>query len=272
MKSSILEKIGEIPPLPQSVVEIEGMIHDDTKSFADYKKVIEKDAVITAEILRSANAPLYGFNREITSLQQAISLFGIGTIRSFVLGSVSKQMFTFDLSAYGMSEKDFETVSLMHSALMLKWVMKKHPSKLLQLGPAAFMVDIGKILIAQELKHQGKEKEFFNAIAKGMSDTEAEKHFCGVSTSEVSAAIFDHWGFELDLIHIIQHCDDPEATDGLTKELSAYLKTVCTCVNHKGEITEESVEKALEIIESFNLDKDSFLSAVESLASEQKLS
>ena len=271
MNSTILAKIGEIPPLPQSVIDIEAMIHDESKSFADYKKVIEKDAVITAEILRSANAPLYGFNREITSLQQAISLFGIGTIRSFVLGSVSKQTFVFDLSAYNMSEKDFETVSLIYSALMLKWVMKKYPSKLVQLGPAAFMINIGKILIAQELKHIGKEKEFMKFIAQGASDNEAEKQFCGITTAEVSAAIFDHWGFEHDLIHIIRYSDNPEAIDGITQELSAYLKAVRVCVNRKGEITDECKLKALDVIEAFKLDKESFLSAVEAITSEQIL-
>ena len=269
MNSSILEKIGEIPPLPQSVIEIEAMVHDENKGFADYKKVIEKDAVITGEILRNVNAPLYGFRREITSLQQAISLFGIGTIRAFVLGSVSKKSFTFDLSAYGMSEKDFENVSITHAALMLKWIMKKHPSKLMQLGPAAFMVDIGKILIAQDLKLRGKEKEFLELISSGMRDEEAEQQLCGTTTAEVSATIFDHWEFELDLIHIIRYSEHPEAAHGLTKELSAYLKAVRVCVNHKGKITQELKEEALKVVEEFELDSELFLNAVEFITSEQ---
>jgi HD-like signal output (HDOD) protein len=272
MNSDILDKIGEIPPLPQSVIEIEAMVHDENKGFADYKKVIEKDAVITGEILRNVNAPLYGFNREITSLQQAISLFGIGTIRAFVLGSVSKKSFTFDLSAYNMSEKDFENVSIMHSALMLKWIIKKYPSRLMQLGPAAFMVDIGKILIAQDLKEKGKDKEFLELITKGVDDSEAERQLCGMTTAEVSATIFDHWGFELDLIHIIRYSDHPESTQGVTKELSAYLKAVRICVDHKGVITQPLKEKALQIIEEFGLDEVLFLDAVEKITNGQKLS
>jgi len=270
MNSDILKKVGEIPPLPQSVIEIEAMVNDENKGFADYKKVIEKDAVITGEILRNVNAPLYGFNREITSLQQAISLFGIGTIRAFVLGSVSKKSFKFDLSIYEMSEKDFENVSIMHSALMLKWIIKKFPSKLMQLGPAAFMVDIGKILIAEDLKEKGRSAEFLELITKGMNDEEAERKLCGMTTAEVSATIFDHWGFELDLIHIIRYSEHPEATHGMTKELSAYLKVVRACVNHKGVITEPLKEKALDIIEEFDLDKELFLDAVAKITNGQR--
>ncbi len=270
MNNDILKKIGEIPPLPQSVIEIEAMVNDENKGFADYKKVIEKDAVITGEILRNVNAPLYGFNREITSLQQAISLFGIGTIRAFVLGSVSKKSFKFDLSIYEMSEKDFENVSIMHSALMLKWIIKKFPSKLMQLGPAAFMVDIGKILIAEDLKEKGRSAEFLELITMGMNDEEAERKLCGMTTAEVSATIFDHWGFELDLIHIIRYSEHPEATNGMTKELSAYLKAVRACVNHKGVITEPLKERALDIIEEFDLDKELFLDAVAKITNGQR--
>ncbi|MEA2111314.1 MAG: HDOD domain-containing protein [Campylobacterota bacterium] len=271
MNSSLLEKISEIPPLPQSVIEIEAMVHDDNKGFSDYKKIIEKDAIITGEILRNVNAPLYGFRREITSLQQAISLFGIGTIRAFVLFAASKDSFRFDLCAYGMSEKDFKNVSIMHTALMLKWIVKKYPSKLMQLGPAAFMVDIGKILIAQELKQQGKDREFSELISNGMSEEEAERQLCGTTTAEVSATIFDHWDFELDLIHIIRYCEHPASAHGMTKELSAYLKVVRVCVNNKGQITDELKTKALALIEEFELDKELFLSAVETVTSEQKL-
>ncbi len=270
MNSIILEKISEIPPLPQSVIEIEAMVHDDNKGFADYKKVIEKDAVITGEIIRNVNAPLYGFRREITSLQQAISLFGIGTIRAFVLGAVAKDSFTFDLSVYGMNEKDFQNVSTMHAALMLKWIIKKYPSRLMQLGPAAFMVDIGKILIAQDLKQMGKEKEFAELIENGMSNEEAERQLCGTTTAEVSATIFDHWGFELDLIHIIRYSEHPELTHGATKELSAYLKAVRTCVDHKGKITQELKEETLKIIAEFDLDAELFSDAVDVVTSEQR--
>jgi HD-like signal output (HDOD) protein len=272
MINNVLAKIAEIPPLPQSVIDIEAMIHDEGKSFADYKKVIEKDAVITAEILRSVNSPLYGFNREITSLQQAISLFGIGSIRGFILGSVSKKSFLFDLSAYAMSEKDFEKRSLVRSALMLKWIMKKFPSRLLQLGPAAFMIDLGQILIAQEIKQKGQDKAFMALISEGMSTEEAEKKICGVTTAEVTTAIFDHWGFELDLIHILRYCEHPDATHGLTQELSAYLKAVRACVGPKGDITEVSTQSAVKVIETFKLDKKFFLSALQSITNEQTLS
>ncbi len=269
MNNIILEKISEIPALPQSVIEIEAMVHDENKGFADYKKIIEKDAVITGEILRNVNAPLYGFRREITSLQQAISLFGIGTIRAFVLGTVAKDSFTFDLCAYDMSEKDFQDASTMHAALMLKWIIKKYPSKLMQLGPAAFMVDIGKILIAKDLKSRGKDREFLELISSGVSDEEAERKFCGTTTSEVTATIFDHWGFELDLIQIIRYSENPELTHGITKELSAYLKAVRVCVNNKGKITEELKEEALAVIQEFELDEELFLSAVDFVTSEQ---
>ena len=269
MNRAILEKIEAIPPLSKSVIEFEQIIHDETKSFLDYKKIIEKDPVITADILRNVNAPIYGFRREITSLEQAISLFGLGTIRSFVLGSIAKQSFTFDLHPYRMSEYDFEQVSLMYSAVMLQWVRKIHPSKLLLLGPAAFMINIGKLILAQELNEHHQSDAFQKLLAQGVEEHEAERELCGMSTAEVSAEIFDHWGFELDLIHVIRYSDAPHTAKNTIKELSAYLKAVRDSVDYDGTISDMTTIKALYVAKSFNLDQKLLSEAIVQVASER---
>ncbi len=269
MNRAILEKVEAIPPLPQSVIELEKIIHDENKSFIDYKKIIEKDPVITADILRNVNAPIYGFRREITSLEQAIALFGLGTIRSFVLGSIAKQSFTFDLRPYRMSEHDFEQVSRMYSAVMLHWIRKVHPSKLLLLGPAAFMINIGKLILAQELNEHYQSNEFHKLLMQGVEEYEAERELCGMSTAEVSAEIFDHWGFELDLIHVIRYSDAPHTAEENIKELSAYLKAVRESVDFDGAITEMSTIKARYVAKSFNLDQKLLTEVLEEISSEQ---
>lgn len=69
--------------------------------------MVEKDPMLTANILRSANSPLYGFSQEITTIARAISLFGMATIRGFALSSTIKKSFSINLEPYGITTQDF---------------------------------------------------------------------------------------------------------------------------------------------------------------------
>src|SRR5262249_54198813 len=48
------------------------------------------DAALTAELLRIVNSPIYGFASRISSLQNAITLLGFQTVRSFALAVCMK--------------------------------------------------------------------------------------------------------------------------------------------------------------------------------------
>ena len=85
MNETILKEIKQLPPLPDTAMKIEAIYQDPNSNFQDMVKVIETDALLTADILKAANSPLYGFSREITSLSQAVGLFGMGTVRGFAL-------------------------------------------------------------------------------------------------------------------------------------------------------------------------------------------
>ena len=76
MNDAILKQIKQLPPLPETAVKIEAVYQNPNSTFEDMVKILEKDPLLTADILKSANSPLYGFSREITSIAQAVSLFG----------------------------------------------------------------------------------------------------------------------------------------------------------------------------------------------------
>ncbi|MEO1954390.1 MAG: HDOD domain-containing protein, partial [Campylobacterales bacterium] len=85
MTEEILKKIKQLPPLPESAMQIEAVYQDPDGSFSDMVKILEKDPLLTADILKAANSPLYGFSREINAINQAVGLFGMGTVRGFAL-------------------------------------------------------------------------------------------------------------------------------------------------------------------------------------------
>ncbi|QOY52543.1 HDOD domain-containing protein [Candidatus Sulfurimonas baltica] len=265
MTEDILKKIKQLPPLPESAMQIEAVYQNPDSSFNDMVKILEKDPLLTADILKAANSPLYGFSREINAISQAVGLFGMGTVRGFALASIVKKSFSLDLSPYGIDSDMFSVLSKKQHGLTTAWCLKTEGKLLGVLSPAAFLVEIGKVLIAQHIKAEKKEVEFRDALKELQDVEEAERKIAGVDTPEVSATIFEHWRFESGLVNTIANCQNPDKADEADKKAAQILQVVRTAVPINGVLTEESIDKAKELIAKYGLHLESFEKALENL-------
>ena len=263
MTEEILKKIKQLPPLPESAMQIEAVYQDPDSSFNDMVKILEKDPLLTADILKAANSPLYGFSREINAISQAVGLFGMGTVRGFALASIVKKSFSLDLSPYGINNDMFSALSKKQHGLMTAWCLRKENRLLGVLSPAAFLVEIGKVLIAQQIMADEKQEEFRDALAE-LGDVEAaEREVVGAETPEVSAMIFAQWKFEEKLVDVLRNCQSPEKATEEDQRPAQILHVVRVAVPINGKVTDASVEAAKELIEKYDLDMESFDTAIE---------
>ena len=263
MTEEILKKIKQLPPLPESALQIEKVYKDPNATFNDMAKILEKDPLLTADILKAANSPLYGFSREINAISQAVGLFGMGTVRGFALASIVKKSFALDLSPYGITNEMFSELSKKQHALTTAWCLKRENRLMGVLSPAAFLVEIGKVLIAQQIMADKKEAEFKAAIQE-IGDVEAaERTIVNADTPEVSATIFAQWKFEEGLVDVIRNCQNPDAATEENKKAAKILQVVRATVSITGMVTEESITAAKELIQKYELDMESFDQAIE---------
>ncbi|MCF6340513.1 MAG: HDOD domain-containing protein [Sulfurimonas sp.] len=265
MTEDILKKIKQLPPLPESAMQIETVYQDPDSTFNDMVKILEKDPLLTADILKAANSPLYGFSREINAINQAVGLFGMGTVRGFALASIVKKSFTLDLSPYGINNDIFSNISKLQHAIMTSWCLKKEGSLLGVLSPAAFLVEIGKVIISQQIITNKQQEYFCNAIEELGNVEAAEKRLFNTNTPEVSATIFEHWRFESGLVNTIRNCQNPDKAEEEDKKAAQILNVVRTLVPLSGIITDESTAQAKDLILKYNLDMDSFDRALENI-------
>jgi len=263
MTEEILKKIKQLPPLPESAMQIEKVYNDPESTFNDMAKVLEKDPLLTADILKAANSPLYGFSREINAISQAVGLFGMGTVRGFVLASVVKKSFSLDLSPYGITNDMFSELSKKQHALMTAWCIRKENRYLGVLSPAAFLVEIGKVLIAQQVIADGKTEEFQNALEELQDVEAAERKIVGADTPEISATIFKQWKFESSLVDVIGNCQNPDLADEEDKRPARILHVVRVAVPINGKVTDDSIKVAKELIKKYELNMESFDTAIE---------
>jgi HD-like signal output (HDOD) protein len=263
MTEEILKKIKQLPPLPESAMQIEAVYQDPDSSFNDMVKILEKDPLLTADILKAANSPLYGFSREINAISQAVGLFGMGTVRGFALASIVKKSFALDLSPYGISNDMFSALSKKQHGLMTAWCLRKENKLLGVLSPAAFLVEIGKVLISQQIIADKSEVAFRDALKELQNVEEAEIKITGTDTAEVSATIFGHWKFEENMVDVIGNCMHPEKAKDENKRAAQILHVVRTAVQINGAVTDETIVEAKKLVEQYGLDMESFDKALE---------
>lgn len=245
--------INTLPPLPDTIIQFEKLIQDDNRSIADISRLLAKDPMMVANILKQANAPIYGFSREITSLDQAVALFGIGNIRGFVLASIIlAHEIELDFSAYNLTPAQFVTRAQRQQAIMSKWL--RGSQDLITLASASFMVFLGQIIITRYLKENQKLDTFKTLIKEGMSVEEAEIELVGMACCQVSALMFSEWKFEPFLVETIDNVYNIHTTDSKVKQAAMRLKTVTLAVNETSEITPESRLHAMQNCQHHNIE------------------
>ncbi len=85
MLPSVREGLSLLPPLPTVVVELLREIQDPKSTAASVAEVASSDPSLAASLLRTANGAAMGISRTITSVSEAVSYLGFGTVKAMVI-------------------------------------------------------------------------------------------------------------------------------------------------------------------------------------------
>jgi len=259
MNENIIKKIKTLPPLPKSVMEIQRITSDPNGSIADLIKVVKEDPMLTANLLKAANSPLYGFSRQIKNVDQAVSLFGMSTVKGFAVASAVRNSMKIDLSAYGISESHFVSVSQMQNALIINWY-KRDRSKLDILSTASFLLEIGAVIISSILVAEGLADEFKSKV-NSENRTKLEREYVDTDTIEITAEIFNYWKFDPSLVEAIKFADELDKAEHI--EYSAPLAVTYKIVDLFNPFNENSVKEGIELATKYNLNVEALNEAIE---------
>jgi len=245
MKSSIADSVKSLPPLSKTIADINRVYADEEAGVAELAKVIEGDPMIVANLLKAANSPLYGFGKEITNVAQAVSLFGMGMTRSIALGNAVRKLLNVDMQPYGITSERFAEISSMQATLVNKWYKKVDKVKADKLYLAAFLQETGKILIASDIIKEDEDISFKSEVEMSNNLAQVEKAYVNVTTAEVTAFIFEHWGFEDDFVEMIRYSDNPAAASSDIREYAIALNIVKTILPINRPFSEQAINFGL---------------------------
>ena len=92
----VIDHVAEgfsIPSMPKILIEVQRICADENGEISDLATLIATDIGLSSAILKTINSPLYGMNRAISDISQAVMLLGMGSVSTLIAGILIKQSF-----------------------------------------------------------------------------------------------------------------------------------------------------------------------------------
>ncbi len=92
-KISAVVSSFQVPVKPRILSEIDELMTGEEPNIDEIAVLISSDVGLSATILKIINSPLYGMNRRISEIKQAVMMLGLKTVNSLVTATLLKQAY-----------------------------------------------------------------------------------------------------------------------------------------------------------------------------------
>ena len=220
LKRMVLERLQDLPPMPQIVLQARKIMADQTAGISDLVNLLQNDQSIVTKVLRLSNSAYYGLSGKISTVQHAAVLLGQKTLSEVITMAGVSGLMGQELSGYGMDSGDLWRHSLAVGFGAQLLADRINPQLSNDAFVAGLIHDGGKIIL-DEYVLQRKE-EFDTYLADGdQTYLEAEKDLLGIDHCEIAADICKKWILPDAIHHPIRWHHRPSRSGG--SELALFL-------------------------------------------------
>ncbi len=183
--------VKDLPTLPRVLHEVSRLVEDEESSPEQIAKVISRDQVLSAKVLKMVNSPIYGFPRRINTVQHALVLLGLNVIKGLIISTSVFEIMT--KSMVGLWEHSLGCALCCSS--LARQAGFKDPEEYAVTG---LLHDIGKVVVSVQLPESKAEIESV-VQEQDISYLEAEKQILGFGHDRVNSWLADYWNLPLNI-------------------------------------------------------------------------
>ncbi|MFK0440919.1 cheVAW transcriptional regulator CheP [Campylobacter jejuni] len=227
MNELLLKSVEVLPPLPDTVSKLRKYASEANSNIETMKvaEIISSDPLMTAKLLQLANSPYYGFTREITTINQVITLLGVSNIINIVTADSIRDSFKIDVSPYGLDTQVFLRNCNEEATFITNWLNDEDKKLSHLLVPCAMLLRFGIVIFSNFLIQNHKDKDFLAFLNKNENLALAENEFLGVDHISFLGFLLHRWNFDDVLIESICFVRTPHAAREEVKK-SAYALAI----------------------------------------------
>jgi|TARA_R110001599_G_scaffold251423_1_gene451433 HD-like signal output (HDOD) protein len=198
---SLFSETPNLPNIPKVIQSLIEQFNDPNSNSDEISKKIKMDQVLSAKIMRLANSARYGAGRKVASIDSAVVMLGIDSLKTLVIASGITGAFK-DIE--GFDKKAFWRDSFMIASIS-KLIAKHTDADPETAFTCGMMHNIGDLLIRIAYPEQAVKID--NLIAVGASRVDLQDNQFSCNFAEVSAELAKRWNFPADIVKAVrQQC------------------------------------------------------------------
>ena len=228
-RREILHKSDLIPPLPDLVARLLGILNKADTEPEHLEQLLQNDQVLVAKMLAMVNSPFYGLNRSIRSIKEAVMVLGFRGVRSLVLATSTAKFLQRDFTWYGHEPKGLWLHAVCVAAgsrhMARQCNMTADESEALFVG--GLLHDIGKLLLVTYLQDGPR-------VTTEQSIADYERSTVGLDHTEAGALVTAKWNLATEIQEVIKgHHEDEETAAGESPSRGLACVRLADCVAHE---------------------------------------
>lgn len=199
MSDRYLDNVRDLPVMPEVAAKVLNLAEGKLEiSFKQLEAIIRVDPALTAKILKIANSAMYARQREVKSLQTAITLLGFKNIRSLVLLISAANMFP--RLAKSAFHREYWCHSLVSAVLARALAVRCGKADGAEEAfIAGLLHDIGQAALSTSAPDQYAQALAAEKLGAMSLETIEEQVF-GVNHRQVGGALLRKWNFPAPLV------------------------------------------------------------------------
>jgi HD-like signal output (HDOD) protein len=214
--------LAKLPALSATATQILGRLARRNCELHEIAVLIERDPLLSAQILGIANSAAFGRGQPISSVQHAIAMVGLSAVRKFALARSISNLFGKRKIAPSFSVTRFNLHSVA-TGMFLELLAEMVP---LEDAEDAFLAglfhDVGKLVIAVAMPEQ-YENILTAAAVTCESLLESERRMLQVDHAELSALAVDYWGLGEPIRMAAEYHHEPEKAPAALGKISLAM-------------------------------------------------
>lgn len=206
--NDIVRQLQNLPTLSTVVVDLLNCIDQDDIDIGTLARKVSHDQALTAKTLRFANSSFFGSQSKVTTIQQAISLLGVQSVRHLITATALAGHFP-DGDCPGFDSRAFWRHSIATAVCCKVLAMHLHLNQDYAFT-AGLLHDIGRLVLVSRFPRQ------YAAVIAYRADLDcnlllAERTVLGTDHVTVGLALAAHWNFSEIIQKAIAGHHAPEA-------------------------------------------------------------
>jgi HD-like signal output (HDOD) protein len=200
---SLFSETPNLPNIPKVIQSLIEQFNDSNSNADAISKNIQMDQVLSAKIMRLANSARYGAGRKIASIDSAVVMLGIDTLKTLVVASGITGAFK-DIE--GFDKKAFWRDSFMVASIA-KLVAKHTNADPETAFTCGMMHNIGELLI--HIAYPEQAVKIDKLVEAGANRIDLQDNQFACNFTEASAELARRWNFPVEIVKAVRQQATP---------------------------------------------------------------